>query len=57
MFLAACTSCDRRELRGFRGIQAAANGDRGWELRFICRACGAKAVAVGPCAPNRTAEG
>jgi hypothetical protein len=54
MFLAVCASCDRRELRGFRGIQASVNRDRDWELLFICRACGTPAVAVGSGDRNRT---
>jgi hypothetical protein len=55
MLLAACTSCDRRELRGFRGIDAAVNGPDGFELRFACRVCGAQALAVDPCARYRAA--
>jgi hypothetical protein len=47
MFVASCLSCGRRELRGYSGIQAVVNGDRSWEVHFICRACGGRALADG----------
>jgi hypothetical protein len=40
MFLAECTRCGRRELRGPRALVGLTNRSTGIELRFRCSQCG-----------------
>jgi hypothetical protein len=40
MFLAECTRCGRRELRGPRALVGLTNRSIGIELRFRCSQCG-----------------
>jgi hypothetical protein len=45
MFLANCTECGRRELRGARSIELLVNTDHGIDLVYRCAGCGTSNVA------------
>jgi hypothetical protein len=44
MFLANCSECGRRELRGARSIEILVNTDHGIDLVYRCASCGASNV-------------